>query len=143
MMTEEIIAAIASALAGEFGEGYTVYGEAVEQNLQTPCFFVFCASEGNRIYRPGRYRRDNLFAIQYLPQSREEPRSECESVAERLFLCLELVQLADGPLRGTGMRGEIVDGVLHFFVSYNMFLMVPRKLPLMEILDTDVKTKKG
>ena len=38
MMTEEIIAAIASALAGEFGEGYTVYGEAVEQNLQTPCF---------------------------------------------------------------------------------------------------------
>lgn len=142
-MIEEIIAAIARALSGEFGEGYTIYGETVEQSLQTPCFFVFCASEESRIQRPGRYRRDSLFAVQYLPKSREEPRSECESVAGRLFLCLELIWLADGPVRGVGMRSDIVDGVLHFFVSYNMFLTMPRKLPLMAILDTDVKTKKG
>ena len=46
-------------------------------------------------------------------------------------------------LRGTSISYEVVEGVLHFFVNYNMIVNIPKELPTMETLEIDQHTKKG
>ncbi|WP_438497166.1 phage tail terminator family protein [Paenibacillus sp. IHBB 3054] len=97
-----------------------VYDEAVEQGMQQPCFFVLLmeSSQNREISR--RYRRFNSFDVHYFPhKDAAAPREECELMAERLYSEIEYVRGLEGGYRGTGMRHEIVDGVLHFFVQYN------------------------
>ncbi|WP_438491023.1 phage tail terminator family protein [Paenibacillus sp. IHBB 3054] len=97
-----------------------VYDEAVEQGMQQPCFFVLLieSSQNREINR--RYRRFNPFDVHYFPhKDAAAPREECELMAERLYSEIEYVRGSEGGYRGTGMRHEIVDGVLHFFVQYN------------------------
>ncbi|MNW02212.1 hypothetical protein D3C71_1979630 [compost metagenome] len=43
-------------------------------------------------------------------------------MAERLYSDIEYVTGSEGSYRGAGMRHEIVDGMLHFFVQYNYHL---------------------
>lgn len=71
-----------------------------------------------------RYQRFNPFDIHYFPKPESAaPREECELISEQLYSELEYVTGQDGLYRGTGMRHEIVDGVLHFFVEYNVHLI--------------------
>ena len=44
-------------------------------------------------------------------------------------------------LRGTGMNYEVVNGVLHFFVNYNLTLIKPAEKVPMETLSVDMGTK--
>lgn len=133
-MTEEITKAIARAVHEEFGDEYAIYSEAIPQNLQTPCFFIFGAKHESRLQRPGRYRRENFYTVQYIPKNNEMPRAECESAAERLFLCLELLVLPNGLLRGTGMEYRVEDGILHFFVHYDFFVSrFTQQIPMEEL----------
>ena len=46
-------------------------------------------------------------------------------------------------LHGTSMSYEVEDGVLHFFVNYNLTLRRPSEETPMETLDVDVEPKKG
>ena len=39
-MVNDVIGAIAIALHAEFGDGYKIYTDNVEQGLERPCFFV-------------------------------------------------------------------------------------------------------
>lgn len=105
-----------------------VYDEAVEQGLKQPCFFVLLieSSQAREIDR--RYRRFNSFDVHYFPApDADAPREACELMAERLYSEIEYVRGAEGGYRGTGMRHEIVDGVLHFFVQYNVHLLRERE----------------
>lgn len=100
-----------------------VYDEAVEQGMEQPCFFVLLleSSQAREIDR--RYRRFNSFDVHYFPdRDAEAPREACELMAERLYSEIEYVRGVEGGYRGTGMRHEIVDGGLHFFVQYNVHL---------------------
>lgn len=57
---------------------------------------------------------------------------------------LEFITLPNGDLvHGTGMNYEIVDGVLHFYVNYNLTLIKPTENTPMETLAVDVGTKEG
>jgi len=119
---------------------YPVYDEATEQGMKQPCFFVLLleGSQSREINR--RYRRFNSYDIHYFPNPDSlAPREECERVAERLYSALEYITGVEGGYRGTGMRHEIVDGVLHFFVQYNYHLFRTK--------DPDIKmqsmTEKG
>jgi hypothetical protein len=103
---------------------YPVYDEATEQGMKQPCFFVLLleGSQSKEINR--RYRRFNSYDIHYFPSPDSlTPREECEAIAERLYSDMEYVTGEEGGYRGTGMRHEIVDGVLHFFVQYNYHLI--------------------
>ena len=107
-----------------FTPEYPVYDEAVEQGMQQPCFFVLLleGSQARGINR--RYQRFNPFDVHYFPdRDSKAPREECELMAERLYSELEYVSGYSGMYRGTKMRYEIVDGVLHFFIQFNVHLI--------------------
>lgn len=121
-MTEDIIKAVCAAIYNEFGDGYTIYTEAVAQDAQTPCFFVICTQPKLNRYMSDEYYQEIPIVVQYLPQNTENYRSECEDVFERLSLSLDTISLDDSCVHGADTHGEIIDGVLNFFVDYNMMV---------------------
>lgn len=122
MTIKELLDAIAEALFQEFGSGYEIYLEKVEQGLTEPCFLIRCLNPTKNRHLGLRYRRTNQFAIQYFP-STSEAYEECASVMERLFECLEDVILSGKPVHGTDLHGEITDGILTFTVNYDGFVL--------------------
>ena len=120
-MIRELTDAIAAALSAEFGDGYAVYVNNVEQGLLEPCFFVSCVRSSARPFLDKRRFWENLFCVQYFPKDKNREKEEDGEVSERLFACLETVDLADGPMRGTQLSCEITDGILSFFVHYDLF----------------------
>ena len=118
-MINTIIDGICIALNEEFGDDYTIYTENIEQGLKEPCFFVQCINPTNNLFRGNRYRRTNEMCIQYFPSTDDE-QTECNAVAERMFDCLEWIDV-DGLQMGLNMHSEMVDKVLNFFVDYNFF----------------------
>lgn len=132
-MINSIIEAIGIALNAEFGDRYEIHREAMEQGLEEPCFFIFCIHPTNQQFLGTRYLRTNQFCIQYFPESQEK-RQECYTVAERMWQCLEYVVIRDEdkPIRGTRMKYEVVDDILHFFVNYDLFVYKGKESVVME-----------
>lgn len=121
-MINALIEAISVTLNTEFGDDYEIHMEEIRQGLKEPCFFISCINPSVELFRGKRYFRTHQFCIQFFPKT-EEKRRECNEVAERMWPCLEYVTMdgGDRPIRGTKMRYEVVDDVLHFFVNYNCF----------------------
>ncbi len=121
-MTNAMIGSIGAALKTEFGERYKIYREEKKQGLTEPCFFIQCLALTERLFFNKRYRRSGQFCIQYLPKDKLHGDQECRAVAERLFDCLGWLGVDGDLVMGTKMRYEVVDGVLHFFVDYDLFI---------------------
>lgn len=143
-MINKIVDAISVSLNEAFGDDYEIYTESVEQGLQEPCFSVSCLNPTNNLFRNKKYFRTNLFCIQYFPKSSIEPKAECNAVLERLYDCLELITIVENETtssltRGTRMKGEVVNGVLSFFVNYNMFVYKV-EVPADEMESLEVKS---
>lgn len=102
----------------------------VEQGLRQPAFIVRLVSAGQTARRKNRWRRTPRFDIIFFPH---KAREECYTVADELCGVLELIGLPGGDkLRGTDMSFEVEDDVLHFFVSYNHFVVAPENETKME-----------
>lgn len=123
-MIQRIIKAVSIAINSEFGGKYRIYPEAVTQGLKQPCFFVLALKPTQSVFLGRRYHMSTPLVIQYIPQDSRK-QNECTEVAERLADCLEYVTCPgeDKPIEGTGMNWEIVDGVLNFFVYYDLYLI--------------------
>ena len=121
-MINKIIDAVSIALAEEFGEGYEIYTENIEQGLKEPCFSIVCVNPDINQFLGNRYKRKNLFCIHYFPVSGTDKRSEGFEVTERIFNCLELITLEEDKIRGTNFRVEIDEEVFHFFIDYDLFV---------------------
>lgn len=142
-MINKIIDSISISIHSEFGDDYEIYTESIEQGLEEPCFSIFCLNPTNDLFRNNKYFRINQFGVQYFPSS-QESKKECNSVLERLYGCLELITIkenksVESKTRGSRMNGEIVDGVLNFFVNYDMFVYRVEE-PGDNMEDLDVKT---
>lgn len=144
-MIKLLIESIAIALESAFGEGVTIYWEDVEQDLKEPCFFIQCLEAGNNLFRGKRYYHTHQFCIQYFPASTDTPRAECEAAAEQLYSALEWLALHEEEtlLGGKKMRHKTVDGVLHFFVNYDLFVMKQADYNFMGKLNHTMQEKKG
>lgn len=144
-MVEKIIKAISKTLNQVFGDDFEIYfSKDVQQGLKEPCFFIALVGS-SRIRRIGvRYQMFNSFVVQYFPKI-QRGNIEMIGVAEQLLDALEYVQLSDGDLvQGTAMNYSIQDGVLQFFVDFNMFLKKEVALDEMETLKVDANTiQKG
>lgn len=140
-MINSIIESISISLNAEFGDDYTTYAESVEQDLEEPCFFVFCINPTNRLFLGKRYFRENQFCLQYFPADKGRAREECNAVAERLYSCLEYITVTGDLVRGTKMKYEIVDGVLNFFVNYDLFVYKVTASDAMEEISEKVTVK--
>lgn len=128
-MINSIIEGISISLNEEFGDDYINYTEEVKQGLKEPCFFIFCINPTNRLFLGKRYFRKNQFCVQYFPFDRMREKEECNDVAERLFGCLEYITVAGDLVHGTKMKCEITDGILNFFVNYDMFIYKKANTP--------------
>ena len=140
-MINKIIDGISVAIHSEFGDPYEVYTESIGQGLTEPCFSILCLNPTVEQFLGKRYFRTNQFCIHYFPKTAEK-RSECQSVMERLIGALEIITVDGDQCRGTSMYGEIVDGVLSFFVNYDMFVYKETDTePTMETVshNTDLK----
>ena len=140
MTIQNLIDAIAEALFQEFGSGYTIYTEKVEQGLEDDCFLVRCLNPTKNQHLGRCYKRTNQFSIQYIP-STMEAQEECISVMERLFECLENVILHGKPVHGTELHGEIIDGIITFIVNYDGFVLKKEEQNNMEDLEILTEAK--
>ena len=120
-MINAIIGGISTALYGWFGDRYEIHAEEIKQDLKEPCFFIACINPTHDLFLGRRYFRENSFSIQYFPES-EHVQRECLDVAESMTECLEVISVDGVPIRGTKMKYEVIDEVLHFFVNYDCFV---------------------
>lgn len=123
-MINNIIKGISQKIDEEFnvnGDEYTIYTENVEQGLKEPCFFIFILKPSNRQLVGNRYERQYQFDIHYFPKN-EDSNNEINELIERLFTTLEYITVDGDLIRGSSMNAEIVDDVLHFFISYNLYV---------------------
>lgn len=141
-MINAIIEAISVALNDEFGDSYEIHMEEIEQGLEEPCFFIFCLNPTSDLFLGKRYFRQNQFCIQYFPEDKFHGNQECHAVAERLFSCLEYLDVGGDLVMGTKMKYEVVDGILHFFVNYDLFVYkVAESVPVMEEVSSETHVK--
>lgn len=140
-MINKIIDGISVAINSVFGDGYEINTESVEQGLNEPCFSIVCLNPTVEQSLGKRYFRTNQFCIHYFSGAFEK-RADCYAAAEKLFTALEYITVDGDLCRGTGMNSEVEDGVLHFFVNYDMFMFKKtEETPTMETHthNTDVK----
>ena len=141
-MINSIIEGISTALNAEFGDKYKIYANELKQGLKEPCFFISCIKPTSRRFFNRRYFREQPFCIQYFPESRNRETEECNDVTDRLFLCLEYITVTGDLMMGTKMRSELVDGVLNFFVNFDLFVKInPDEIPVMAELSQTVSAK--
>lgn len=121
-MENKIITGISQKLFETFGLDYKIYTENVEQFLNPPCFYVELLQSSMQQIVSRRYRLENLFDIHFFTNE-NEPKNDFRRVADILYDALEYISVDNDLVRGLGMHYEIVDDVLHFFVSYNLILI--------------------
>lgn len=132
-MIQSIVDGVVAVLLGAFPD-VTVYDEQVKQGLKEPCFIVQIVNPTNEQFLGNRYLRTNLISVQYIPKSTTDAKAECNGVTDVLFQALEYITVGGDLQRGTNMRGEYFDGVLTFFVNFNMFVRIEPELDPMETL---------
>lgn len=122
-MLNEIMDAVTRRL-DEFFPNYTIYTDAVEQDLQEPCFFVGFLEPSEKPMIGGRYFRKTEVYIQFMPGTAGNLSRECNRVADILMDALEEIILQDGrKLCGTNRHCQTQDKILSFFSDYNQFLV--------------------
>lgn len=150
-MINKIIDGISKAINEEFGDDYEIYTEEIEQGLKEPCFSIVCINPTNNLFRQNKYFRQNKFCIHYFPSSKEK-RLECQQVLEKLYLILEYIDIEEvfesvktiNKTMGTEMNGEYSDGVLNFFVNYDMYVnKLEEKTTSMNSFDYNTDVKEG
>jgi hypothetical protein len=120
MQINDVIDAIAVKLHQTFGDSFTIYKDSIEQGFQEPCFFIALLEPDIKQMIGNRYHRTLPFDIHYFGHS----NTDIYNVADNLMTNMEYIQCLNGDLlRGTKMSSNLVDDVLHFFVSYNMFVL--------------------
>ena len=140
-MINALIEAVSISLNGEFGDGYEIHMEEIKQDLKEPCFFISCINPASSLFLGKRYFRENLFCIQYFPGRQGHERAECNETAERLFKCLEYLEVSGRFVKGTGMKYEVADGILNFFVNYDIYIQKKETLPAMEEVEKELTAK--
>lgn len=135
-MINTIINGIAGALHRTFGDTHAIYKESVKQDLKEPCFIIVALQPTSENANHGHYLRNYPFDITFIPESETDSKSEMYRTAESLFLILDYINVLDNLRRGIKMRYEIVDDVLHFFVTYTMYVKeLVEPAPMMETLE--------
>jgi len=123
-MLNDVVAGITKALKQV--RDIPVYSnEEVRQGIECPCFFIdfIGLTETPRLYP--RFHRDQPFDIHYFSEEAGN-RAEIYEMAEAMYPVLDFIEgLSGDKYHGTRMRHEIIDGVLHFFVNYNVHVYRP------------------
>ena len=134
-MLNKITQGIAVKLASVFGENCKIYQNDVAQGLSPPCFMIGVLKASVKPAVNGMIQGEYPFIVRYYPQNNGH-NDELIDVAAELSDALEIITApALGTIRGTGMHGEIVDGILHYNVTYTLRMRkTEAERPTMETL---------
>lgn len=128
-MVNNIVLGIAQKIRTVFSEtNYSLYTENIEQGFKEPCFFVSLISHTQKQRLGNRYRETYSFDISYYPSADGSTNEECLEVAEGLYEILEYITADSDLLRGININSKITEGILHFYVDYNIFV-IREKIP--------------
>ncbi|MEF3309514.1 hypothetical protein PV433_11475 [Paenibacillus sp. GYB004] len=100
-----------------------VHGEEIKQDLEPPCFYVRLLGPAHTQELGRRFMRHHPFDIHYFAPGRDN--DHMYAMAEKLTDVLQSIDVAGRPVTGYGMRFEIIDEVLHFFVEYKLHVWAP------------------
>lgn len=122
-VTNQIKVAILEKLKEQFPE-YRRYSEEIKQGFQAPCFFLATINNQSEQKTIGkRYMRTISFDLHFFPPKGEGRSNErMYEIGDLLYMLLEVAQIPEQLVYGSDMHFEIVDGVLHFFVDYKVFV---------------------
>ncbi|MDR6883791.1 DUF6838 family protein [Bacillus sp. 3255] len=125
-MEDLILKGIVSRL-NEIDSTVPIYTEQIKQGFSQPAFFVLQinSSEDKGLNR--RSVRSLLFDIHYFP-SRDSltQKADCRQVAEQLYEPFRYIETVGGVVRSFNARHEVIEDVLHFFISMNVPLFIPK-----------------
>lgn len=101
-----------------------IYQDMLPMGYRSPCFFVNHVDTQVQLKLFNRYRVVANYDITYHPAERKFNSKEFSEVVEKMIYRLELVQLEDGNyVRGSNIRYEVQDSVLHFFIAFDFFII--------------------
>lgn len=123
-MITDIIHGMAAKLHQDYGDTYAIYTENIPQGFKEPCFSIQHIQSDTAAKLPNRHLRRNAFDVHFFPKPGADEKAQMYRMAECLFLSLEYINVLDNLVRGSKMRYEIVDGVLHFFINYDLYIKV-------------------
>lgn len=141
-MIYKTIIGISQALKEEFKESCVVFNEE-EQELKSSCFLIVPTKYEQKQKLGNRYELLQSFEIRYIPLNAKEYTLECANVMPKLFATLEYITIDGDLTRGTNMSAQIQDGMLHFFVDFNLFVLKVQERFNMETMQSDVSLKEG
>lgn len=117
-MINDIVNGISNAIYEQYGQDKKIYTESIEQGFSEPCFFIAVLEAEQASYIGNRYKLTVPVNVHYFPATKAKKR-EMQDVAQTLYYALQRITLADGDmLNGFKLHWEIVEDVLHFFVTY-------------------------
>ncbi|MBA4688697.1 MAG: hypothetical protein H2184_16270 [Candidatus Galacturonibacter soehngenii] len=141
-MIYKTIIGISQALKEEFKESCVVFNEE-EQELKSSCFLIVPTKYEQKQKLGNRYELLQSFEIRYIPLNAKEYTLECANVMPKLFATLEYITIDGDLTRGTNMSAQIQDGMLHFFVDFNLFVLKVEERFNMETMQSGVLLKEG
>ncbi len=101
-----------------------IYQDMLPMGYKSPCFFVNHVDTQVQLKLFNRYRVVANYDITYHPEERKFNSKEFSEVVEKMTYGLELVQLEDvNYVRGSNIRYEVQEGVLHFFMTFDFFVI--------------------
>ncbi len=130
----EIINGVAFAISEVFGEGCNIYTDEKEQGFSEPCFFIFCKNPTKERFFGKRFIRKNQVKVKYFA-SKEEKNADLNVVREKLYGCLEVIEVDGDRIMGTKMEGVAESGVIDFVVNYDFFVYEESDVELMNSYD--------
>ena len=131
-MLHDIMTAISQKIRSVFGNEYKIYYDEIKQGFKEPCFFIATLQGEQKQIIGNRYFREHFFDIHYFPKSACGITREVNEVVDKLLMVLEYISIDGDLIRGTKMKHEVHDDVLHFFINYDVFVKkVIEKGPLM------------
>ena len=135
-MLNEIVNGIGLTLSKSFN-GINIHKEELEQGFEEPCFFIDLLNPSEKQIIGNRYLRSYLFDIVYFPKKKSS--EEIFEVLDKLYSVLEYIELDDGTLiRGIERSSREEDRILHFFITYEMFIYkLDEEKPKMKKLDVN------
>lgn len=124
-MVNQVYTAIAKKLE-EMYEEPVIFFDRLPQTFNGPCFWVRLLRTEQVQLLNNHYRVNLSFDVMLYPTSDDVFIDELNSAGACLLHGLEYITLDEGKLcRGTNISYEVQDGVLHFFVAYTLYTVVP------------------
>lgn len=133
-MVNDLYTSIAVKLESLFDEP-RIYFDKLPQGYKAPSFFIKLLSATHELKLYNRYELTLNFDVHYLPNDRHIDVEEFNDVAYRLLFGLEYIEFNNSPIRGMNISYEVQEDVLHFFITYKLFIRRSgESIPLMEKL---------